>query len=52
MPKNRKKYKNYIISFRLSEKEYFELLKLSDETGMSLSEIIRSAIRSYKKKLL
>ena len=51
MPKNRKKYKNYTISFRVSEKLYFELLKLAEENDMSISEIIRDAIRRYKKKL-
>ena len=50
MPKNRKKRKNYILSFRVSEKEYFELLKIADENQMSLSEIIRDAIRSYMRK--
>ena len=51
MPKNRKKRKNYILSFRVSEKEYFELLKIADENQMSLSEIIRDAIRKYKKRI-
>jgi len=50
MPKNRKKRKDYILSFRVSEKEYFELLKIADENQMSLSEIIRDAIRSYMRK--
>ena len=52
MPKNRKKRKNYSLTFRLSEKEYFELLTLADENAMSISEIVRDAIRKYKKKLL
>ena len=52
MAKNRKKRKDYILSFRVSEKDYFELLKIADENQMSISEIIRSAIRNYKKKLL
>jgi len=51
MPKNRKKRKNYILSFRVSEKEYFELLKIADENQMSISEIIRDAIRKYKKRI-
>ena len=50
MPKNRKKRKDYILSFRVSEKEYFELLKIADENQMSLSEIIRDAIRRYMRK--
>ena len=52
MAKNRKKRKDYVLSFRLSEKDYFNLLKIADENQMSISEIIRDAIRSYKKKLL
>jgi len=50
--KNRKKRKDYVLSFRVSEKDYFELLKIADVNQMSISEIIRSAIRNYKKKLL
>ena len=52
MAKNRKKRKDYILSFRVSEKDYFELLKIADENQMSISEIIRDAIRNCKKKLL
>ena len=50
MPKNRKKRKDYILSFRVSEKDYFELLKIADENQVSISEIIRDAIRNYEKK--
>ena len=50
MPKNRKKRKDYVLSFRLSEKDYFDLLRIADENQMSISEIIRDAIRSYMRK--
>ena len=50
MPKNRKKYKNYTLSFRVSEKAYFELLELSEKNQVSVSEIIREAINELLKK--
>jgi len=50
MVKTRKKYKNYTLTFRVSEKDYFELLQLSEKNQMNISEILRDALRSYLKK--
>jgi len=50
MAKNRKRYKTYTISFRVPEKLYFELMELSEKEQVSISELIRYAIKSYIKK--
>jgi len=50
MAKNRKKYKTYTLSFRVSEKVYFELLELSEKNQAPVSEIIREAINGLLKK--
>ena len=50
MAKKRKKYKNYVLTFRVSEKDYFELLQLSEKNQMNVSEVLRDVLRVYLKK--
>jgi Arc/MetJ-type ribon-helix-helix transcriptional regulator len=50
MPKNRKRYKSYTVSFRVSEKLYFELLEHCEKNQVPLSEFVREALKEFLKK--
>jgi len=50
MATNRKKYKIYTISVRVPEKLYLELLQLSEKEEVTISEVIRDALKQYLKK--
>lgn len=50
MATNKKKYKIYTISVRVPEKMYLELLQFSEKEEVTISEVIRDALKQYLKK--